>query len=490
MPYNKSMKPTSSTCPRIMRAAAFVLCLSCLMPALIQAKEKDPAKKYKQIISTILDFTQQKFVDDIDAKALYQGAMRGMLEATGDPHTVYLDEDDMHAMQNTTTGSFGGVGLTVSKDTPRTPGEKAYILVISPIENSPGEQAGIIAGDRITAINGEPTDSMTIDQAVAKIHGKIKTPVELTILRGGVNTAPLEFKRTLIRSNIEVPTVASAMIGKTGYLRIIKFTPDTAERTKSALKEFKRQGYDSLVIDLRNNPGGLISAAADVADLFIDSGTIFYTLDRNGKKDDMFTTKARRTLVPAELPVAVLINRGTASAAEIVSAALKDHHRAYLIGEKSYGKGSVQLVVPLSAGDGLKITIARYYTPSDACIDKTGILPDKEVLFPQLTEEAARLYEELLEKDVIGVYVQDHPAMTESDIRAYADELQKTYDLEPRLLRHTVRSQAMRLRGGLTYDLDYDVQLTAALSLVHQPNYAGLTAAAKTLKAQEQTQAQ
>jgi carboxyl-terminal processing protease len=292
----------------------------------------------------------------------------------------------------------------------------------------------------------------------------------------------MEFPVTIVRDMIEVPTVKYGMIGDVGYIRIIEFSRPTALRVQEALDSFAKTGYKSLIIDLRNNPGGLITSVVDVADKFIDSGVIVSTKSRLKYDNVTFNANARKTTIPKGTPTVVLINRGSASASEILSGALKDYRLAYLIGERTYGKGSVQKPVPLPNDDGLKLTTARYYTPTDTNIDKIGIPPDRAVALLNLSEEEEKTYVAILTSDTIKKYVADHPNMDEAAIKAGAETLGRDWTLDGRLLRRLLRVETNRLKSAELYDLDYDVQLSAALELLASEDFSALMKTTKTLR--------
>jgi carboxyl-terminal processing protease len=445
----------------------------------VSAKEaSDSTLKYLRIINSVFNYAQQNYVDEVDPKVLYEGAMKGMLEALGDPYTLYLDADSMRDLTDTTSGNFGGLGLNITKLLQTTPDKPAYVEVVSPIENTPAAKAGIQAGDYITAIDGTPTPDLSMEAVLAKLRGAPGTTVEVSLLRG----SSIEFKKTLERAIIEVPTVKYTMIDSIGYMKIIQFTPETPKRVQDGIDYFKQKKISSLIIDVRNNPGGLITSVAEVADKFIDSGTIVSTKSRLDFQDSVFTASPEKTTMQKNIPIVVLINKGSASASEILSGALKDDHLAYLVGQNTYGKGSVQQMLPLSDTDGIKMTMARYYTPSDANIDKVGIPPDREVLFPVLTADEEKTYSDLIKNDVISGYVKNHPGMSEKDIAGYAAVLQKTYKLDLRTLRRIIRLEADRSKGGILYDLDYDVQLNAALDILKKEDFTALMKSTKTIK--------
>ncbi len=453
----------------------------CFAESSVENDSKITSFQYVKKLNSVFDFVQQNYVDEIDPKILYEGALKGMLDAIGDPYTLYLDSDYMRDLNDTTSGSFGGVGLSISKATESTLEKPAYVEVASPIDDTPGAKAGIQAGDLISAIDGMPTPSMTMNEVLQKLRGEIGTPVTVTILRG----SSMKFDVTLIRALIEVPTVKYGMIEgtKIGYARLIQFTPDTALRLQDALDSFEKNGYQGLIIDLRDNPGGLITSAVDVADKFIDAGPIVSTKSRLLFENSQFSANKEKTTAKSDIPVVVLINKGAASASEIVSGALKDYHLAYLVGERTYGKGSVQQVIPLSNTDGIKITMARYYTPSDMNIDKIGIPPDLEVHnLEDFTEEEEKNYVDLVNSNRITELVDSRPNMSEADIALEAARIVKDYPLDERLVRRLIRVQVQKTQPSVLYDLDYDLQLNEAMKVVQRKDFTTLLKNTKTLR--------
>lgn len=438
------------------------------------------SRQYQQMIQSVFAFVEQNYVDEVDALKLYEGAMKGIMDAMGDPYTVYLDPSMMRSMNDTTMGNFGGVGLSISKPAVSTPEKPAYVEVASPIEDTPGWKAGILAGDLIISIDGTSTADITMDEVLSMLRGQVNKPVDLVIRRG----KNMEFPVTLKRAIIEVPTVKYAMIGNDiGYLRIIEFTPQTPERVQQALDSFAKANYKSLIIDLRNNPGGLITSVADVADKFIDSGVIVSTKSRISSENMTFSAHEKKTTFPKGMPIVVLINKGSASASEILAGALKDYHLAYLVGENSYGKGSVQQVIPLQLhDDGIKLTMARYYTPSDSNIDKVGIPPDREIVVKDFTEEESPIYLELMQSTVIADYVEKHPNMSAKEVASYAEVLKKDFNLDLRVLRKMINMEIYRTKTQPIYDLDYDVQLQATIDILRNESFTNLMKKTKTIK--------
>ena len=465
-------------------AVCFLLAVSqCFSQSSADSELKLSSFQYIKRFNYVFDQILQNYVDELDPKILYEGALKGMMEAIGDPYTVYLDPDSMRDMNETTSGNFGGVGLTISKPTENTPEKPAYVEVASPVEDSPGAKAGIQSGDKIIAIEGEPTPSMTMNEVLLKLRGEIGAPVTITILRG----ANMKFDVTLIRALIEVPTVKYGMIEGTsiGYVRLIQFTPETPIRLQYALDKFQANNYTGLIMDLRDNGGGLLNSGVSVADKFISEGPIVSTKSRIPTENQQFTATSSSTTVKKDIPVVVLINKGSASASEIVAGALKDYHRAYLVGERTYGKGSVQQIryLTYNYSEGFKYTTARYYTPSDINIDKIGIPPDLEISnLKKFTEDEEKKYIEMLNSNVITDLVEKNPNMSEADIALAAVKISKEYGFEERLVRRLIRVQVQRLQPAALYDLDWDLQLNEAIKIVEKGDFANLVKNTKTLK--------
>jgi carboxyl-terminal processing protease len=367
------------------------------------------------------------------------------------------------------------VGLFISK--PERPGKPPYVEVASPIEDTPGWRAGINPGDLIIEINGESTDKLSMDEVLARLRGTPGVAVNLVIQRG----EKLEFPVSLVRAVIEVPTAKHAMIGNIGYLKLLTFTPMTADRAADAVKDFKEKNYKSVILDLRNNYGGLLNSAVDVCSLFLSGGVVVSTKSRIQSENRVYNAR-HAVQVPADMPVIVLINKGSASASEIVAGALKDRGRAYLVGEKSYGKGSVQQVYPLDTA-GSKITTARYFTPSDVNIDKIGIPPDRLVKFPDFTDADAEHLNSLINDNKIPSFVSENPRATAAQVENFARTLERDYKLDLTLLKRLIRNEQNRTVIAPVYDLEYDVQLQEAVNILNSGNYRSLMQTTKTLRA-------
>jgi carboxyl-terminal processing protease len=314
--------------------------------------------------SEVLTQVQKHYVEDVKAKELVQGAIRGML-ATLDPHSAYMTPEMYKEIQVETKGEFGGVGIQIGVKDNR-------LAVIAPIEGTPAQKAGIRAGDFITKVNDETTKDLTLMEAVQRMRGPKGTKVVLTIQRDGA-TDPMVF--TLVRDIIRIESVRSKVIeSNIAYIRLTQFQESTAKDLSRALKQFKDQKLQSVVLDLRNNPGGLLTSAVEVSEQFVGPGKlIVFIKSRDGRKDE-YISRSKDT--PEEYPMIVLVNEGSASASEIVAGALQDWGRAVIIGATTFGKGSVQTILPLADGSGLRLTTAKYYTPKGRSIQSTGITPD------------------------------------------------------------------------------------------------------------------
>lgn len=319
----------------------------------------------------VLTRVKADYVDPVSDKTLMDNAIRGMI-ARLDPHSNYMDKAEFKDLQETTTGKFGGLGLQVGmKDN--------IITVIAPIDDTPAKRAGIKAGDKIVKINGELTQGLDLEKSVKLMRGEPGTKITLTIVRDGVDKP---FDITIERAIINVKSVKARMLDPGfGYVRIAQFQSDTTEQLHDALhqlvKDNDNRPLKGLVLDLRNNPGGVLQAAVGVVDTFVNKGLIVYTDGRDA--DSKMSFKAHEGDMLHGAPIVVLVNGGSASASEIVSGALQDDGRALIAGERTFGKGSVQSIMPLSNGGALRLTTARYFTPSGRSIQGEGIKPDVEV---------------------------------------------------------------------------------------------------------------
>ncbi|WP_298328237.1 S41 family peptidase [Asticcacaulis sp.] len=321
-----------------------------------------------ELFGDVVALVKQNYVVEVDDKKLIEAALQGMLSSL-DPHSNYLSADDFTDLQERTKGAYGGIGLEVQS-------EDGAVKVVTPMDDTPAMKAGIQSGDFITAIDGTSILGMRLNEAVSKMKGTPETDLTLTIYREGKDE-PFDVK--LKREIINVKSVKARMEGAYGYLRISNFNENTARESYEALSDLRTKNpqMKGLILDLRNNPGGLLDQSVGVADLFLEGGEV--VSQRGRKPDDITRYQAHKGDIMNGKPIVVLTNPGTASAAEIVAGALQDHKRASTVGLTTFGKGSVQSVINLGENRAVKMTIARYYTPSGRSIQKTGIEPDLEV---------------------------------------------------------------------------------------------------------------
>src|SRR5882724_8088225 len=353
---------------RLIAATAAVLLVFAPGPNFGASTTQNTTETYKQLnlFGDVFEQVRKSYVDDVGDDTLVEGAINGMLTSL-DPHSNYLNAKSFNDMKVQTRGEFGGLGIEVSM-------ENGLVKVVSPIDDTPAARAGLKPGDLITHLDGEPVQGMTLPEAVEKMRGPVSSEIKLTIRREGRD--PFDVK--LIRATIRIQSVRSHLEGDNiGYIRVTTFNEQTDTGLSNAMKNLKQQAGNKLVgviLDLRNNPGGLLDQAVAVSDAFLEKGEIVST--RGRRSEDAQRYNARAGDIAGGLPVVVLINGGSASASEIVAGALQDHHRAILLGTRSFGKGSVQTIIPLPVYFTITPTTARYYTPSGRSIQAKGIDPD------------------------------------------------------------------------------------------------------------------
>ena len=317
------------------------------------------------LFGEVLDKINKEYVEEVNQSDAMDAAINGVLQSL-DPYSAYMSPELFEEMQTETSGEFGGLGIEVGM-------EAGVVKVISPIDNSPAEQAGVKAGDYIVKINGVQVQGKTLTEAVELMRGPVGSPIEITIRRIGEKKS---FVFEIIRKIIEVKSVKSELIDdKVGYIRLTSFNENSADQIKDIVKKFKKENnIDKYILDLRNNPGGLLSQAIRISDFFLDNGEIVATKGRQSNENRKWFAK-KGDIINGET-LLVLINYGSASAAEIVAGALKDHKRAVIVGENSYGKGSVQSIIPLKNKGAIRLTISKYYLPSGKSISGEGVTPD------------------------------------------------------------------------------------------------------------------
>jgi carboxyl-terminal processing protease len=376
----------------LLLAITFLVILGPYGDSQVAALDKSTYKTLRTF-NEVLDIVEKNYVEEVDANTLIKGAINGMVKSL-DPHSSFMTAEMYKELEVDTRGSFGGIGIeiTIHKD---------VLTVVSPIEDTPAFNAGVKSGDQIIMIDGKSTKDITISEAVKKLRGKNDTKVTLTIMREGL-TKPKEF--VLTRAIVKIKSVKSKNFDKhIGYIRLAAFQERTTDDLKKILREVteKTQPMQGLVLDMRNNPGGLFNQAVEVSDVFMKSGTIVSTRGRTKSMESKNT--ARNDGDEPICPMVVLVNEGTASAAEIVAGALQDSGRAVIIGTQTFGKGSVQTVIPLEDGSALKLTTAKYYTPNGRSIQAEGIVPDIIVKYAPPVEAKATTPEGVMrERDLLG----------------------------------------------------------------------------------------
>lgn len=420
-------------------------------PLIAQDSTKN-ASVYEQLdlFGDIFERIRAQYVEEVDSKKLVEAAINGMLTSL-DPHSSYLDAKAFDDMNTQTRGEFGGLGIEVTM-------EEGYIKVVSPMDGTPADKAGIKTGDFITAVNGENVQGLTLDEAVDKMRGPIGSEIVITVVREGVAEP---FDVSIIRDTIKLVAVKSRLVGSTGVLRITTFNDQTYPGVEEGIKKLVAEagGMDKIngfVIDLRNNPGGLLTQAILTSDAFLEEGEIVSTRGRNPGDS------SRENATPGDLaqgkPIVVLINGGSASASEIVTGALQDHRRAIVVGTKSFGKGSVQTLIPLKGEGAMRLTTARYYTPSGRSIQSLGVMPDIVVNQPVVdpnatgteTQAAEEATKQRTEASLRGAITND--SMTEDEKKQLEDERART-------------EEAAKLRDE-DYQLAYAVDILRGLNAV------------------------
>ncbi len=433
-----------------------------------QTFNRDQTQEYLQEIELVMSAIQNHYVKPVDAQTLLDGAIKGMFETLNDPYSVYLDDDFLQDMNDTTEGRYGGVGIYISHDhyDPENPaGRLPYVRVVAPIEGTPSWKAGVNAGDYIYAIERESAKGFTTQDVADRLRGKPGSSVTVTFLRNKSVT----FDLVLTREIIEIPTAKSTVIdSQIGYLRIIQFTPYTEPQVRNTLREFNSQGLKQLIIDVRNNPGGLLDSVVKVADLFFSDGIIVSTKYRH-QSNDLVHRANQAMLVPRDVEIVVLIDKGSASASEILTGALKDRGRSTVIGEKSFGKGSIQqLIQTESKLPRIKLTTGHYYTPAGNNIDKTGIAPNIVVEEPVPTEEQIEAFAVVLQENRISAFIEKYPNPTQVQINNFVATLHaEGLMLKERSIRILIKRELEKhLNTPPVVDLEFDRFLIRAVNFL------------------------
>ncbi|MFA5338947.1 MAG: S41 family peptidase [Candidatus Omnitrophota bacterium] len=376
-------------------------------------KEEDIYKQL-ELFSDTLSIVRSEYVDDVKTKTLIYGALKGMVQSL-DKFSEFMDPESYAEMKVETEGEFGGIGIEIAiKDD--------LLTVIAPIDDTPAFKAGVKSGDRIVKIDKDITRGITLVEAVKKLRGKPGTPVTITVLRESESKV-LDFSIT--RDTIKVKSIKNPRIleDKIGYIKLSIFQERSARDLEDALVELEKQGMDSLILDLRNDPGGLLNVAAEVSGKFLPAGEmIVYTKGRNNKQEMEFRAKNKKPRT--DYPMVVLVDQGSASGSEIVAGALQDHKRAVLVGMKTFGKGSVQTVIPLTDGSAIRLTTSKYYTPNGRSIHGQGIIPDIVVEFKPVKKETAPKED----PDEVFEKLEEKPGKPSEKKEVYDNQLQTAVD--------------------------------------------------------------
>ncbi len=416
------------------------------------AVEAKPADKYEKLslFTKVLHILETTYVEDVDVKKLIYGGIKGMLEEL-DPHSAFLNPEDYKEMKESTTGEFGGVGIEITK-------RDNIITVITPIEDTPAWNSGLRSMDKIIKINDESTAEMDLQTAVSKMRGAPGTKVKITVARDG-SQKPIDF--TIIRKVIKIVSVKTTLLPDDfGYLRVSTFNENTVSDLKKGISKLEKQTkggkLKGVLMDLRNNPGGLLDQAVGVVDIFLDNGAIVSVRAKDKEKKIIEYAKPDSGYLK-DIPIVVLVNQASASASEIVAGALQDNNRGVIVGQKTFGKGSVQTLVELDDKSAIKYTIARYYTPNGRSIQATGIEPDVNILQidPKVMEE-----EKILEEDAQDKYseanLSGHFENENGDENSSL--IEKLYDRAEKGLKKKMKKQDIKK----IVDLEYDYQAAQA----------------------------
>jgi carboxyl-terminal processing protease len=422
------------------------------------------AEKYLQIFHEVSTLIEADFVESVEDKNIFLGAIKGMIGSLGDPHTRFMEEEDFKQLQEETRGSFGGVGIEVTQ-------QDGALVVITPIDDTPAQRAGMLPQDRIIEINGQSTEKMGIPEAIKVMRGAAGTPVTLKIKRK-TQKEPISF--TLNRELIKIQFLKSAFIEKekVGYIRLSQFMgrETTAGEFKKIVREFQEKKAAGIVVDLRSNPGGLLDLSIDLSDLFLPEGKDIVSVKGRGEKlIRVYKSTASQDKI-LDTPMVVLLNNGSASASEIFAGAMQDNKRGTILGNQSFGKGSVQNIYPLSHKTGIALTIQKYYTPSGVSIHKKGITPDLVInqLIPD--EDEKTNLDKLIKGNIISTFVSENPGYNDKNSSIFIDQLNKKgFKLRPEIAKYILKREYALGLPTPVYDREFDLQLNKAIDLIANP---------------------
>ncbi len=424
------------------------------------AGAEESAHTYLDYFHQVYQIIRSEYVDKVDAKTVFYGAIKGMIQSLNDPFSRFLDEDSYSELKEETTGKFVGIGVEISA-------RDGEIVIVSPIGDTPAMKAGIKAGDAITKVNGVDIKDKNLSDIVKMIRGVPHTTVKITVAREGFDE-PLTFE--IERASIKIDTVYHEVLKDhtTGYIKIKTFSVDTTREVENALNDFNKAGLSRLIVDLRWNPGGLLDKAISISELFLDKGKVIVsTRGREGSGNVKEYVSEKSPLYKGQL--VVLVNKGSASASEIFSGAIKDNNRGKLVGEKTFGKGSVQKFFNLNENIGVTLTIAKYYTPSGVSIHGKGILPDYPVVMENFSEADRRNINIIYKDKLAEAFVKTHKGYTLENKKEFMLFLQgKNLPISEPSANYILKSEIYKFSKQPVYDLEFDTQLKKAIEIVNE----------------------
>ncbi len=419
------------------------------------ASAGEPVHKYLDLFHQAFQIISSEYVDRPDNKKIFYGAIKGMIESLNDPFTRFLDESAISELQEMTSGKFVGIGVEIAlKD--------GQIVVVSPMENSPALKAGVESGDIITRVNNEIIKDKNLNEIVKSIKGLPGTKVNISVKREGFSD---EISYSIERAPVKIESTDFAVISEhnIGYLKIKTFGSDTTDDVKKALVALNKNNINKLIIDLRYNPGGLLNAAVDISDFFLEKGlTIVSTKGRTDSGRESFFKSSKDPIYSGK--IILLVNRGSASASEILSGALRDNKKGMLLGEKTFGKGSVQKTFQLDKEAEIAVTIAKYYTPSGAMIHGKGIMPDFEVKATDFPESESEALKKISRDKLLNEFVSIKTSYDDKTKSAFKSFLAaKNISVSDSTMNFLLKREVSKYHKAGSYDLEFDNQLTAAI---------------------------
>lgn len=423
-----------------------------------QSERKISEQALQELFTTALHYVKNDYVEEVPYKTLWYGAINGMLQSLGDAHTRFMVPEMYSELRTETSGKFGGLGIEISM-------RDNVLVIVSPMEGTPAMRVGLLPGDKIIEIEKKSTANMSLMDAVKLMRGEPGTSINITIAREGED-APLYFDITRDIIKLQIVNHSYLEQEQIGYVKLKQFSESANNDMMAALHEFKQKNVKGIILDLRWDPGGLLDMANRVSNLFIKEGVIVSTKGRDKKLDKVYYADPAKTMFP-NLPLVVLVNGGSASASEIVTGAIKDHKRGTVIGEKTFGKGSVQSVIQLRDNHAIALTIQKYYTPSGVSIHKKGITPDIEVKHLEFTKEDTSEYKKLLDSKFLDEFAKRYNQYSDESVAQFKKELKaKNIVLSDYASRYALRHHYDKNQKTPLIDLEFDVQLKKAIEVL------------------------